>query len=152
MNIRNNVTAIGRVTRKPVIMKNADGSRKCMFTVAAQDNFRDREGNKNAQYVPFEAFISNKNADNGVYDLIHKGDLIAVQGTVKTGSYVDKTTGETVYKVTLVPENIDLLEPKSTTEARAKKNESEEKAPVAQAPQATAAAEADEELPFKEEQ
>lgn len=120
MNIRNYGIATGRVTRDLIVNTNKDGSRKVFMTLAVQDNFVNREGKKETQFISFEAFISSKNATNGVYDCIHKGDKITVQYTVKTGSY-DKN-GETVYTTTLVPESIDLLEDKSVTDARAKKN------------------------------
>lgn len=149
MNLRNHGVAIVRLTRDVQVFPNKDGSRKILFTGAATDNFKNREGKRGAQYLPFEAFVAAKNKTNGVYDLIHKGDLIAVQYTVKTPTYTDEKTGETIYKVALVPENIDMLESKSVTTARQNKNG---EAPAAQAPvqkdDAPATPVEDEELPF----
>lgn len=150
LNIRNNGQTIGRLTRDPKVFPNKDGSRKIMLTVAAQDNFKNREGQRGAQYVPFEAFVAAKNENNGVYDLLHEGDLIAVQYTVKTPSYTDGN-GQMQYKLSLVPENIDMLESKTVTQQRAAKKNAGTgaEAPVAKDNAAAApAAEPEEELPF----
>lgn len=152
LNMRNHGEAIGRLTRDPQVFPNKDGSRKVMLTVAAQDNFKNRNGERNAQYLPFEAFVAAKNANNGVYDLLHKGDLVAIQYTVKTPSYTDGN-GQTQYKMALVPENVDMLESKTVTSQRAEKNAENAKngapASVAQDDAASAPAPAmEEELPF----
>lgn len=152
LNMRNHGQVIGRLTRDPQVFPNKDGSRKVMLTVAAQDNFKNRNGERNAQYLPLEAFVAAKNDTNGVYDLLHKGDLVAIQYTVKTPSYTDGN-GQTQYKTALVPENVDMLESKTVTSQRAEKNAENAKndapASVAQDDAASAPAPAmEEELPF----
>lgn len=144
MNLRNYGVASGRITRDPQVLINKDGSNKVLFTVAAQDNFRDREGKKNSQFISFEAFVSANNGGLGVYEHIHKGDMISVLYTAKSNKYTDKTTGQDVYKMVLVPEAIDLLESKAVTEQRAAKN-----AALA-GPAPVPAASAEEDAPFEQ--
>lgn len=158
MNTRNYGIATGRLTRDVQTFPNKDGSVKVLFTVAAQDNFRDRKDVRNSQFLPFEAYISaesNKKNGLGVYALMHKGDLVTVQYTVKTPTY-QGDNGETVYKTALVPESIDLLESKATTKARQESNSEAAQngqPPVAKAGTAeaeTPANPAEEDLPFGE--
>jgi single-stranded DNA-binding protein len=149
MNVRNYGVSTGRLTRNPQIFENKDGSRKVLFTIAVQDNFHNRQNQKNSQFLPMEAFISKDSfAKNGlgVYALMHKGDKVTVQYTVKTPSF--EKDGQTEYKVSLVPETIDLLESKSVTEARAAANA---EAGAQAAPAVPVVAE-DEELPFGQAQ
>ena len=151
MNIRNYGIATGRLTRDPQVFENKDDSRKVLFTIAAQDNFRDRKDQRNSQFLPMDAFISKDSFTKnglGVYALMHKGDKVTVQYTVKTPSF--EQNGETIYKVALVPENIDLLESKATTDARQAQNAAEAGNGGEQAGAPVRAAEADEELPFGE--
>ena len=121
MNMRNFGLVEGRVTKNPVIFTNADGSRKIMLTVAAQDNFTDKEGKRNTQFVNLEGFVPASKNTNGVFDYIHKGDLIGVEYTVRTNNYTAKS-GEEVYSQVLFIQLIDLKESKATTDARAAKN------------------------------
>lgn len=150
MNIRNYGIATGRLTRDPQVFDNQDGSRKVLFTLAAQDNFRNRKDQRNSQFLPFEAFISKDSFTKnglGVYALMHKGDKVAIQYTIKTPSY--EKDGQTIYKVALVPENVDLLESKATTDARQAQNAAG--AAEGDGGKAPVRAE-DEELPFGEGQ
>lgn len=110
----------GRLTREPAVFTNSDGSRKIKLTIAAQDNFRtkgeDGKSSKNSQYVQLEAFVAAGKTSN-VYELMHQGDMIGAQYSVRTNNYTDKD-GKTQYSQVLNIEAIDLKETKATTEAR----------------------------------
>lgn len=151
MNLRNYGIATGRLTRDPQVFDNKDGSRKVLFTLAAQDNFRDRKDVRNSQFLPFEAFISKDSFTKnglGVYALMHKGDKVTIQYTVKTPSF--EKDGQTQYKVALVPENVDLLESKATTEARQAQNAAAAEAEGNGSTGGAPVRAEDEELPFGE--
>lgn len=118
-NIRNYGVVTGRLTRDPEIRINADGSRKVRFTVAAQDSFTDREGKRGSQFLPLEAFIAAGNKGNGAYDYIGEGDLVSCSYTVNNNNYTDKH-GQKVYGLTLLVDDIAMLETKAAKEARKK--------------------------------
>ena len=138
-NIRNNGTVIGRPTKAPVVFTNKDGSRKVMLSVAVQDNYTGKDGKKNTQFVNLEGFVRADKQGNGVYDVIHEGDLIGVEFSVRSNNY--EKNGEMVYSQVLFIEGIDLLEGKAVTDAR--------QARKAEAAAAEAPAPAPEEAPFK---
>lgn len=138
-NIRNNGTIIGRPTKDPVIFTNKDGSRKVMLSIAVQDNYTGKDGKKNTQFVSLEGFVRADKPNNGVYDIIHEGDLIGVEFSVRSNNY--QKNGEMVYSQVLFIEGIDLLESKVITDAR--------QARKAEAAATEAPAPAPEEAPFK---
>ena len=131
MNIRNHGVAIGRLTRDPKVFDNTDGSKKVMLTLACQDNFKGKDGKKGTQFIPLTAFVSKDKDGLGVYAYMHKGDLVGVEYAVRTGSYTDENTKETVYTTELYVQSADLMENASTTQARAAQNAAGAVAPEA---------------------
>lgn len=118
MNLSNYGIAEGRLTRNPVILNNKDGSRKVKFTLAVRDTFKNADGTKSSQFVSLEAFIRAGRETNGVYDMIHKGDLVKVRYTVKSSAYTDKD-GNDVFCQSLLIQELQFGESKATTDARA---------------------------------
>lgn len=117
MNIRNFGVAEGRLTRDPYIVENTDGSKKVMLTVAAQNDFKNRDGKRDSQFISLEGFIP-AGKDTGVYTLLHKGDMVGLGYTVRTNNYTDKK-GETVYSQVLFIQTVDLRETKAAAAAHA---------------------------------
>lgn len=117
MNIKNFGIINGRLTKEPVIFTNSDGSKKVMLTVAAQDNFKNAAGERGTQFVNLEAFVSNKSTGLGVYEYMHKGDMVGLSYTVKSNSY--EKNGETIYTQVLQVTDVDLMESKASQNRRA---------------------------------
>lgn len=134
MNPSNFKIGIGRLVDNVKVFDNSDGSKKVRFTVAEQDNFKNAAGERNAQFVPYEAFIG-KDKSLGVYERMHKGDLVEVVASVKNNNY--EKNGEKIYGIVLFVEQVNLLEPKAVTDARLAGNA------AAAAPKAAAEATAD---------
>ena len=117
MNIRNFGVAEGRLTRDPYIVENKDGSKKVMLTVAAQNDFKNKDGKRDSQFISLEGFIP-AGKDTGVYTLLHKGDMVGLGYTVRTNNYTDKKGG-TVYSQVLFIQTVDLRETKAAAAAHA---------------------------------
>lgn len=107
----------GRLVRNPIVYKNKDGSRKILFTIAARDNYKNKSGACGSQFISLEAFISGRQADNGVYDYICCGDLVCCAYTVQSNTYKNKD-GKTVFGQVLTVDEVALLESKAMKEAR----------------------------------
>lgn len=116
-NLNNYGVATGRLTADPFVYQNADGSQKVRITLATNDNYKNADGKRSTQFLPFEAFIPAER-NLGVFDMIHTGDKISVAYTVKNNNYRDKTTNEMIYGIVLQIEKISLEESKATTAAR----------------------------------
>ena len=109
----------GRLVRDPQFFNNSDGSQKVLMTVAAQRNFRNSEGKRDTDFIPLEGFIpaATVKANNSVYGLIHKGDKITVEYTIRSSVYTDKS-GKTQFGTALSIQNVTLEEGKKVTDER----------------------------------
>lgn len=139
----NNVNLVGRLAADPKVFTNSDQSRKVAFTVMVSNDFvTESTGKREAQAIDVEAFISKDRAgqDLGVYGLIHKGDLVAVNASLRSNNYTDKD-GKKVYGMTVSVNRIQMLESRSVTKDRQASREQEAPAaPVATPAAAPAAA------------
>ena len=116
MNLSNYGMCEGRVTKKPVMMENKDGSKKAFVTLAVQDNFAsgaDKE--RKTQFLNLEGFVP-KDRKASVYEKLEVGDKVAIQYRVETPSY--EKDGQTIYKTALVIENIQFKESMAEKTAR----------------------------------
>ncbi len=115
MNMNNYGILKGRLVADPVVFGNTDGSSKVKFTLACEDNFKDKDGKRNAQMIPVEAYV--KDYQKSPYTRIGKGDKISVQVSLRTNNYTDKD-GKAVYSTIVFIENLQFEESKAVTEAR----------------------------------
>lgn len=84
MSVTNHVSILGRLTKDVEIKKTTSGKSVASFCVAL-DNGKDRNGNQNnPDYI--DCVIWDKNADN-LARYAHKGNLVAIDGELKTRSY-----------------------------------------------------------------
>lgn len=120
MNINMNNYGIvrGRLTEDPRFYTNKDGSKKVTIRVAVQNNYVSKSsGERESQFLPFEAMIAKDAADDGVYARIHKGDKIGVQFELKNNNWTDKN-GEKHFDIVMAIRQISLEESKTVTDNR----------------------------------
>lgn len=135
MNQRNFGIVEGRLTREPKVFENENGSKKVVLTLATKRNYKNSDGKVESDFVGLEGFVAPNAKGLGVYDYMHKGDLVGAEYTVRTGSYTDKN-GEEQYTQALFIQSIDLKESKSTTQARQSASQQDVPAPeTAMAPE-----------------
>lgn len=94
----NNVILIGRLTKDPELRYTAGQTAVCDFNIAIK---RDKE---NSDFPRLKCF--GKEAEN-LERFKKKGDLIAILGHVRTGSYLKD--GATVYTQDLIADRIEYL-------------------------------------------
>lgn len=130
-NTRNFGIATGRLTKDPhVFPVNKDGSRKLKVSLAVQDNFKNKEGQRGVQFLEFEAFVPGSKEGLGVYDYMHKGDLVSLGYTLRTNNYKDANGVMHYGQIALIQE-VDLMASKKT-EAKDSKAENQATAAPAQ--------------------
>jgi len=90
--------------------------------------------------VPVERFIP-ADRSNGVFDMIHQGDLVRIMHHPTTESYTDLNTGETHYIEKHIVDDVQMEESRKVTTARLAKRAAEQDAQnrAAQAAQPVAA-------------
>ena len=97
----NMVVLIGRLTKDPELRKTSAGASYCRFTVAC-DRLGKEQG---ADFVQVTAW--GQSADFlGNYG--RKGNITAVQGSIRTGSYTNKE-GQTVYTTEVAAFRVQLI-------------------------------------------
>ena len=104
----------GRMTKDTEIKETSNNSKLCQFTIAVDRKFKDKEGNRQADFINCLAW--GKNAEFiGKY--FKKGSKIAVVGSIQTRTYADKD-GKTVYVTEVVVDEAEFIESISNGEAK----------------------------------
>lgn len=109
----NHVVVVGRLTKKPELKFTANGTKYTQFTVATQRNFKNKDGEYEADFINCRLW---RTAAENFAKFADKGSLVGIEGRIQTSSY-DKD-GKTVYITEVLAESFTLLETKATTEAR----------------------------------
>ena len=101
----NNVILIGRLTRNPELRYTTSQMAVATFTLAIDRPTKaDRE--KETDFPRIKAF--GKTAEN-CEKYLAKGRMVAVQGSLQTGSYEDKD-GKRVYTTDVMANRVEFLE------------------------------------------
>ncbi len=103
----NKVILMGRLTADPEIRQSQNGTSICRFTVAVNRKFVDKStGKREADFVSCTAW--NKTAEF-VSRYFAKGQMITLDGTLRTGSYQDRNYADvTHYTTEVFVENVEF--------------------------------------------
>lgn len=102
-NLKNCVTLLGRIS-KDVSLSQGDNA-VARTSIAVQRNFKNKDGNYDADFIPIVAFGKQAEFLNEHFT---KGDVIYVQGNIRTGSYTNKD-GQKVYTTDVFVDQIDFV-------------------------------------------
>ena len=141
----NKVILIGRLGKDPEIRSTPSGTSVAKFTIATDDRWTDKSGEKQERTEWHNIVAWGKLAEIcGQY--LRKGKLVYIDGSIRTESWDDKESGQKRYKTTIVADNMQMLDRKGDNEgggSYAGAQKSSTSSP-ASAPQM----EEDEEVPF----
>ena len=101
----NRVCLVGRLTAKPELRYTGSNTAYTRFTVAVNRNFKNKEGNYDADFLPCVAFRSQADF---ISKYFKKGSLIGIEGRVQTRNY-DAQDGTKRYVTEVVVENIEYV-------------------------------------------
>lgn len=88
---------MGRFTADPELKTTPSGVEYCSFQLAIDRGFKDKEGNKQTDFLPFTAW---RQTAAFIDKYFHKGDMIAIRGSVQSRKYDDKEgTKRTAYTI-----------------------------------------------------
>ncbi len=107
----NRVSLVGRITAKPELKYTNSQIAYIRFSVAVTRAFKRDE----TDFINVIAW--RKQAEN-INQYLDKGSLISVDGRIQTGSYTDKD-GNKKYSFDVVADNVQFLESKAKSQARA---------------------------------
>ena len=109
----NKAILIGRLTAKPEL-RYAGGVSTVRFTVAVNRNFTNADGKRDADFINVVAWRKQAETISKFFD---KGNLIALEGRLQTGSFNDKD-GNKRYTMDVVADNVQFLESKQQSQRR----------------------------------
>ena len=110
----NNVVLIGRMTKDVELRRTNSGKAVASFTLAVNKDFRNEEGNYDADFIDCVAFEQKAET---ISKYVHKGDKFAVVGQLATRSYENKE-GKKVKVTEVKVTGFDFIENKKQTDTR----------------------------------
>ena len=93
--LRNKVQLIGRLGQDPEIMNFEDGNKMARFSLATDDSYKDKNGEK-VDRAQWHTVVVRGGLVNVVENYVVKGKEIAIEGKLTSRSYEDKE-GNTRY-------------------------------------------------------
>ena len=97
--IMNNVVLVGRLTKDPYLSRTREGTAVTKFILAV-DGYKDH-----TDFIPCQCW--KKTAEN-VAEYCIKGSLVAVEGSLRSGSY--EKNGHTIYTLDVIAGRVKFLD------------------------------------------
>jgi single-strand DNA-binding protein len=140
----NKVILIGRLGKDPEIKSTPSGTTVTKFSLATDEKFTDRAGEKQDRTEWHNIVAFGKLAEIcGQY--LRKGKLVYIDGSIHYDSWDDKETGQKKYRTEITAANMKMLDRKGDDEGGSYAGASKKSAGTSTgAPQV----EDDEEVPF----
>ena len=105
----NKVILVGRLGKDPEIRSTPQGSTVAKFTVATDEKFTDREGNKQERTEWHNIAAWGKLGEIcGQY--LRKGKLVYIEGSIRTDSWDDKESGQKKYRTEIIANTMKMLD------------------------------------------
>lgn len=87
--LRNKVQLIGRLGQEPEIITFADGNKMAKFSLATDDSYKDKNGQK-VERAYWHNIVVKGGLVNVVENYVNKGQEIAIEGKLTNRSWDDK--------------------------------------------------------------
>lgn len=94
----NKAIVMGNLVRDPEIITTTNGKEVAKFTIAAQKNYANEEGKKDADFIDCQAWDEKGKA---IAKYFHKGDKILVIGRIEKRKYEKDGENKSVTVVTV---------------------------------------------------
>lgn len=110
----NKAIIVGRLGRDPEVRAFASGSSVTEFSVATDEKFTDRSGERQERTEWHNIKAWGKLGEIcGQY--LRKGSLVYIEGAIQTESWDDKETGKKVYKTVINARTMKMLDSKGSS-------------------------------------
>ena len=104
----NKVILLGNVGKDPEIKAAATGTVVATFSIATSERFKDKDGTWQDRTEWHNLVAFGKVAEI-IRDYVKKGSKLYVEGSLRTQSWDDKTTGQKKYKTEIIVGDLSLL-------------------------------------------
>jgi single-strand DNA-binding protein len=111
----NKVILVGRLGKDPELRSIPSGTSVAKFSLATDDRFTDKAGEKQERTEWHNVVVWGKLAEIcGQY--LRKGKLVYIEGSIRTDSWDDKETGVKKYRTEIIANTMQMLEKKGDEE------------------------------------
>lgn len=104
----NSVSLVGRLTKDPELIATASGVNKCSFSIAVNRNFKNSQGEYEADFISCVAW---KGQAEFVSKYFGKGNLIGVLGRLQTRIW-DGADGNKQFRTEVIVSEVTFIEKK----------------------------------------
>lgn len=105
----NKVILVGRLGKDPEMRSTPQGNSVARFTVATDERFTDRNGEKQERTEWHNITAWGKLGEIcGQY--LRKGKLVYIEGSIRTDSWDDKETGQKKYRTEIIANTMKMLD------------------------------------------
>ncbi|MEO8217159.1 MAG: single-stranded DNA-binding protein [Acidobacteriota bacterium] len=111
----NKVILVGRLGKDPEIKSTPSGSTLARFSLATDEKYTDKSGEKQERTEWHNIVAWNKLAEIcGQY--LRKGKLVYIEGSIRTDSWDDKESGQKKYRTEIIAQTMQMLDRKGSDE------------------------------------
>lgn len=105
----NKVILVGRLGKDPEIRSTPQGTTVAKFTVATDEKFSDREGNRQER-TEWHNIVAWGKLGEICGQYLRKGKLVYIEGSIRTDSWDDKESGQKKYRTEIVARDMKMLD------------------------------------------
>ena len=117
----NKVILMGRITADPELRQTQSGISAVRFNLAVNRKFANKEtGEREADFISCQAW---RNTAEFISKYFRKGSMICVEGSLRTGSYTDRTHSDvTHYTTDVIVDNAEFCGGKSDNQGQSQQS------------------------------
>jgi single-strand DNA-binding protein len=105
----NKVILVGRLGKDPEMKSTPSGTTVTKFSIATDEKFTDREGNKQER-TEWHNIVAWSKLGEICGQYLRKGKLVYIEGSLRTESWEDKETKQKRYRTEVVAQNMQMLD------------------------------------------
>jgi single-strand DNA-binding protein len=105
----NKVILVGRLGKDPEIRSTPQGTSVAKFTIATDEKFTDRAGEKQER-TEWHNIVAWGKLGEICGQYLKKGKLVYIEGSIRTDSWDDKESGQKKYRTEIVARDMKMLD------------------------------------------
>jgi single-strand DNA-binding protein len=105
----NKVILVGRLGKDPEIRSTPSGTSVAKFTVATDERFTDKSGEKQER-TEWHNIVAWGKLGEICGQYLRKGKLVYIEGSIRTDSWDDKESGQKRYRTEIVARDMKMLD------------------------------------------
>jgi single-strand DNA-binding protein len=105
----NKVILVGRLGKDPEVRSTPRGTSVAKFTIATDERFTDRNGEKQER-TEWHNIVAWGKLGEICGQYLRKGKLVYIEGSIRTDSWDDKESGQKKYRTEIVARDMKMLD------------------------------------------